>query len=106
MSPYCMFELFEVWRSYSGTDAEFLRRIRVFALPSVKIWWPEDRSLCAVYWRDKLKKLDALVKKHGIDILGENDARRHRLMKRFANEIGDILWTAPIRSGRATSTRS
>jgi internalin A len=93
MSPYCMFELFEVWRSCRGADEEFLRRIRVLALPSAKIWSPEDRALCAVYWRDKLKKLDALVKKHGIDILGENDAHQHRLMKKFANEIGDILWT-------------
>ena len=62
-------------------------------MPSAKIWSPEDRALCAVYWRDKLRKLDALVKKHGIDILGENDAHQHRLMKKFANEIGDILWT-------------
>jgi internalin A len=35
----------------------------------------------------------ARSKKRGIDILGENDAHQHRLMKKFANEIGDILWT-------------
>ncbi len=28
-----------------------------------------------------------------MNILGENDANQHRLMKKFANEIGDILWT-------------
>jgi internalin A len=88
-----MRELFEVWRSCRGADKEFLGRIRVFALPSAKIWTPLDRGLCAAYWKNELSKLDVLVKKHGIDILGENDANQHRLMKKFANEIGDILWT-------------
>ena len=92
-SPYCMRELYEVWRSCRGADKEFLGRIRVFALPSAKIWSPEDRALCAVYWRDRLRKLDVLVKKHGIDILGENDAHQYRLMKKLATEISDILWT-------------
>jgi internalin A len=92
-SPYCMRELFEVWRSCNGADEDFLRRIRVFALPSAKIWTPLDRGLWAAWWRDELGALDKLVKERGIDILGENDAHQHRLMKRFANEIGDILWT-------------
>jgi internalin A len=92
-SPYCMRELFEVWRSCNGADEDFLRRIRVFALPSAKIWTPLDRGLWAAWWRDELGALDKLVKERGIDILGENDAHLHRLMKRFANEIGDILWT-------------
>jgi hypothetical protein len=33
------------------------------------------------------------VKKHGIGILGENDAYQYRLMKTFVSQIGDILWT-------------
>ncbi len=64
-----------------------------FTLPSAKIWTPLDRTLYAVHWRQEFGKLDALVKKHGIDILGEKDAHQHWLMKKFANEIGDILAT-------------
>jgi internalin A len=92
-SPFCMFELFEVWRNCRSEDEEFLRRIRVFTLPSAKIGTAVDRTLYAVHWKQEFGKLDALVKKHGVDILGERDAHQHRLMKKFANEIGDILWT-------------
>jgi internalin A len=92
-SPFCMYELFEIWRNCRSEDAELLRRIRVFTLPSAKIWTPLDRTLYAVHWRQEFGKLGALVKEHGIDILGEKDAHQHRLMKKFANEIGDILAT-------------
>jgi internalin A len=92
-SPFCMFELFEIWRNCRTDDAELLRRIRVFTLPSAKIFTPLDRTLYAVHWRQEFGKLDALVKEHGIDILGEKDAHQHRLMKKFAGEIGDILAT-------------
>jgi len=92
-STFCMFELFEVWRNCRNEDDEFLRHIRVFTLPCAKIRTPVDRTLCAVYWREEWDKLNVLVKQHGYDILGERDAHQHRLMKKFANEIGDILWT-------------
>jgi internalin A len=88
-----MFELFEVRRNCRSEDEEFLRHIHVFTLPSAKIWTPLDRTLYAVHWRQEFGKLDALVKKHGYDILGEKDAHQHRLMRKFANEIGDILAT-------------
>jgi internalin A len=92
-SPFCMFELFEIWRNCRSEDEEFLSRIRVFTLPSAKIRTPVDRTLYAAHWREECGKLDALVKQYGYDILGERDAHQHRLMKKFANEIGDILWT-------------
>jgi internalin A len=44
-------------------------------------------------FRPWLGKMDALVREHGIDILGEKDAYQHRLMKKFAGAIGDILAT-------------
>ena len=36
-SPYCIFELFEVWRTSRAEDEEFLRRIRVYSLPDAQI---------------------------------------------------------------------
>ncbi len=46
-SPYCMFELFEVWRTSKAKDEEFLRRIRVYSLPDAQIrtTLDQDRSL-------------------------------------------------------------
>jgi internalin A len=92
-SPYCMYELASVWRNCRQDDEEFLRCIRVFALGDAKIWTPRDRALCAAYWRNESGQLEAIVRKHGYDILGEKDFERYRLMKEFAHQIGNILGT-------------
>ena len=39
-SPYCMYELLEVWRNSKMADEEFRRRIRVFRLPDAKMMTP------------------------------------------------------------------
>ena len=36
-SPYCMFELFEIWRNNRADSALFAERIRAFTLPSARI---------------------------------------------------------------------
>jgi TIR domain/Uncharacterized alpha/beta hydrolase domain (DUF2235) len=92
-SPYCMSELARVWRNSRQDDEEFLRRIRVFTLSDAKIWTPRDRALCAAYWRNESAELETIVRQHGYDILGEKDFERYRLMKEFAQQIGNILAT-------------
>ena len=81
-SPYCMNELFELWN-----------HIRVYTLACAKIWTALDRTKYAVHWKEECGRLEALVKEHGDEILGEKDARQYRLMKRFSRQIGDVLAT-------------
>jgi internalin A len=92
-SPFCMYELFEVWRNCRQDDAEFLRRIRVFTLSDAKIWTPADRVLCAVHWQNESRQVESLVTEHGLQTMGEKDHKRLRLMKQFETQIGDILAT-------------
>jgi internalin A len=92
-SPYCMYELAEVWRNCRQDDEEFLRRIRVFTLSDAKIWTPTERALCAAHWRNESAQLESLIKEHGWQILGKKDQERLRLMKQFETQIGDILAT-------------
>jgi TIR domain len=90
-SPYCMYELSEVWRNCRQDDKEFLSRVRVYTLPTAKIWTPLERAECAVYWKQESAKLESIVKEHGYDILGDNDYRRYKMMKEFSYNIGNIL---------------
>lgn len=90
-SPYCMFELLEIWRLCKQDDAEFLRKIRCFALPDAEFSSPLQRMQRAVHWNKEFDELDALVKKHGATLLGEEDFRRYKLMQDFAHRVGDIL---------------
>jgi internalin A len=92
-SPYCMFELCELWLQCREDDEEFLRHIRVYTLPDAKIWTPRDRANYAVHWKQQYEELASIVRERGDEILGEKDAHQYRLMKKFSRQIGDILAT-------------
>lgn len=92
-SPFCMFELSEVWRNSRQEDKEFLRRICVYTLPCAKIWTPRDRTNYAIYWKEQHDALEAPVKEHGYHILGESGAQQLRRMRDFSQNVADILAT-------------
>jgi internalin A len=92
-SPYCMFELFEVWRNSRADPVEFMERVKAYNLPCAKISTPLDRVQHAIYWKEQYEALDAAVKPHGLSILGEADLRQYKLMQDFAHRVSDILAT-------------
>ena len=92
-SPFCMYELSEIWRNCRQDDNEFLQRIKVYTLPCAEIWQPVDRAKYAIYWQKQFGELEALVNEHGYDILGEKDWHHYRMMKGFSRDVGNILAT-------------
>jgi internalin A len=92
-SPYCMFELFEVWRNSRTDPVEFMERVKAYSLPCAKISTPLDRVQHAIYWKEQYEALDAAVKPHGLGILGVADLRQYKLMQDFAHRVSDILAT-------------
>ena len=92
-SPFCMYELWEVWRNARQQGEAFIDVIRVFALPDAKIFTPRDRLLLAAHWKKETEELAALVKEVGPELLGERDGDRLRMMRRFSYDVSDILAT-------------
>jgi internalin A len=92
-SPYCMYELFEIWRNSRQEEAAFLERVRVYTLPDAAIFSPLDRAKCAVHWKRQHDELAEFIREHGADVLGEEDFRKFKLMQDFAHRVGDILAT-------------
>ena len=90
-SPYCMSELFDVWRNCREEDAEFIARTRVVTLPCARIAKPIERGLYAVHWRKNFDELQDFVKEHGQLALSDKDNADYRRMTRFANETANIL---------------
>ena len=90
-SPHCMNELFEVWRNCKMEDEAFRQRIRVFLLPDARMSTPLERALCAKHWKEQFTALDAVVREHGADLLGQADFKRYKLMQDFAHRVGDML---------------
>jgi internalin A len=92
-SPYCMFELFEVWRNSRADPIAFVERVRAYTLPSARVSTTLDRLQQAIYWKEQYEALEAVVKSHGLGIVGEDDLKQFKLMQDFAHRVSDILAT-------------
>ncbi len=92
-SPFCMFELFEIWRNSRQDEAEFMKGCRVFTLDDANIWDLMGRVRYASHWKSQHDEIDNAIKKLGASVLGENDFVQFKLMQDFVNHIGDVLAT-------------
>jgi Trypsin-like peptidase domain/TIR domain len=90
-SPYCMFELFEIWRVNRQDDTEFLKRVRVYALGDAKISTPIDRLRYAGYWKKEHDELKRAIDEVGLDVIGQADMRLYKLMQGYYNQVSDML---------------
>ena len=90
-SPYCMYELHEIYRECRLDPEEFSQRIRVFSLPDAKIYSPLDRIDHAEFWNRELKGLSSKIKKVGTLVAGGDALLQERLMSTFALQTADIL---------------
>jgi hypothetical protein len=92
-SPFCMFELSEIWRTSSQEGSDFLKRVRIYALPDAKVWTPMDWTDWAIYWKQEHDVLDGRARQYGATILGEHGHRRLMQLQRFYTQVADILGT-------------
>jgi internalin A len=90
-SPFCMFELFEIWRNSRQDREEFRAKIWLYRLPDAEIFTPKDRLAYAKYWRAQHNELATALKGTDLSLLVESDFQAFRLMQDFAHHVGDIL---------------
>ena len=89
-SPFCMNELFLIWRNSREDESDFLQRVRVYKLDDAKFERFEDRLSYAKYWRSEHDRLKEIIK-GSLSEVSDFDYKRFRLMEQFATNIGDIL---------------
>jgi len=90
-SPYCMYELLEIWRRCSGEEEKFLDRVRVYIIPDTKIFSVTDRAQYAIHWQQEYDKVDRLVHDHGPDVVGRRGFQEYKLMGDFRRWVAEIL---------------
>jgi len=90
-SPYCMFELSEIWRNCRQEGVAFRERVVVWALPDAQVWTPLEWTDWAIHWKQEHAALDNRARDHGADILGESGQRRLMQMQRFWTQVADML---------------
>ena len=88
-SAYCMYELFKIWERCGRREQQFLNTIRVIRLADADLSI-QGRLDCARYWQNTY---ESMKEEAGTDwdLLSAADLEEIKLMKYFANEVGEIL---------------
>ena len=90
-SPYCMFELFEMWRNARQNTADFLRRVRIFTLDGTQIGRPQDWLEYTKFWIEERDGLKKAIDEVGWENAGDEAIKRYRLIETFAGNVSDVL---------------
>jgi tetratricopeptide (TPR) repeat protein/cellulose biosynthesis protein BcsQ len=90
-SPYCMLELFEMWRNGRQNKAEFLRRVRLFTVDGVRIGTPDEWLEYVAFWKRERDTLGQKIAMVSWADAGEEVIKRFRCMETFASKISDVL---------------
>ncbi len=89
-SPYCMFELHELWRTSKGEAEAFLQRTRIYCLPDVQFSKMVDRLHYAEFWEREHGRLEACIKTK-FHLMGPRDFDECLLVRKFYQEVSEIL---------------
>ncbi len=84
-SPYCMFELLEIYRNLN-----FQQRIFPVVMQDANIFDPIPRLQYLKYWEDKKKELDDAITQFGVDaitVIGDD----YKMYKKIFDNYGDII---------------
>jgi internalin A len=90
-SPYCMFELFEMWGNSRQNKAEFLHRVRFFTVDGAKIEKTRDWLEYTRFWKQERDELRQAIDEVGWADAGEEAIKRFKLMETFTGKISDVL---------------
>lgn len=90
-SPFCMFELFEIWRTSKQDPKIFLDRLIVWKPPELNISSPTHRSRPAAYWKRQHEKVERETRHHGSVPRGKDGQVEAKQMLIWYTQLPDIL---------------
>jgi internalin A len=90
-SPFCMFELFEVWRTSQQDPDIFRRRVRVYKLPDAEIFTTDERMRIAEYWMQQRTEREARIRNHSLESVAVKDFQQFTHIAKFARGVAEIL---------------
>lgn len=84
-SPYCMYELLEIYR-----NREFTKRIFPIVMSDATIFEPIPRLAYLKHWKDKKDELDLAIRDFGADaitVIGDD----YKIYKRVFDNFGEVV---------------
>ncbi|GEM_PF-2552705 len=94
-SVYCMSELLHLFNRSLGDRGNLMQRILPLVVGELHCARARDRDAYVTYWEQEYTDLNALLKKRGIDSVGEADRRELLAIQAFKQQVSDLLaWIA------------
>ena len=94
-SVYCMSELLHLFNRSLGDRSSLMQRIVPLIVGELRCARARDRDAYVSHWEQEYTDLDALLKKRGIDSVGEADRRELLAIQAFKQQVSDLLaWVA------------
>jgi internalin A len=90
-SPFCMYELFELWRNARMDQDAFSQRVRIFTLDDADIWSLKGRLKYVAYWEKQLEEHSELFEQARHLNLSAKSHQELRNMQDFAQRVDEIL---------------
>jgi internalin A len=90
-SPFCMSELFRIFRAV-GDDAErFLGKVIPVLLPDARLATLRERLDYAAHWKAERDAIDTKLREHGVEILGPEAFAKYDAIRQFAGTTSNML---------------
>ena len=90
-SPYCMYELFKIYRNQGDNPEKFLNKVIPLVLPDTKIDTLSQRLAYAAYWKEEHDKVHEAIDKLGIAYYGVQTLSDYKSMQAFSQHTADML---------------
>ena len=90
----CMNELFIAWDRSKAKPEELRSRLKIWVMAKANIFEPKGRVAYSTYWKKEYdKRMRTLAPAYKNKTIGGKEIDKHKLMRRFADEISNILNT-------------
>lgn len=89
-SPYCLYEIHQLWQRCLGDADDLLERLVPVVLPEVKVGNVRERLPYMEYWSEQAESLEALIRNPKLRPSRES-WEEVRLVRKFAEDVDAIL---------------
>jgi internalin A len=96
-SPYCMYELSEIWRTSKQDRDEFCRRVWGYVVDGVQVRSPKDWIAWRDYWKKEYDELDALGGRPSVEV-STRLTRMHSIYTQVVDILGALFDTVQPRT--------
>ncbi|MFT6864335.1 MAG: internalin A [Akkermansiaceae bacterium] len=90
-SPYCMYELLQIYQRSGSDKEEFLSHIIPVILDDTKISSLAEKLNYGLYWKEKCAKVSQIIGDGNGDVLGVEGMRQYQFMRDFSEKVSDML---------------